>query len=578
MSGRLVFGVREILLATLFMVSACVANAQSPPTAPALAYGTYTVSVPLQGAVTLLQEKVGANGTWTTIYSTSVQYPGGTSTLSFTKPPGTYSYRTYVMYTSYYGGTYGVYSTEITVQVQSGPAPTQDRMSSQLRYAYEARIGDINGDGQQDLFVRRTSGGQTGNGTLDNVILRRLSDGRFSPDVPTASQVSTASGWPVTSTPIKLRDVNLDGYADVVLPNVGSVISGSSGQIVFSPGVPGSLAAQRATPMNAKYNKFTDDMVTWIADPNYFVNHAQIYYQPVYGYIYYCDYYFTENGYQYLCTLSSGIIGYQAYYDFSPWDPDAVLTRYSFNQTNSNGTLKPDVIAGSQDAKNISTYFTNVFGVPYMRGILNSTCNDYQYDTVVHLPCIDYGLLGQIILAMIKAEKPDDWDYRLLTEGEKQLTRAEGLLITGIDQTRVYNHGYRAFFYTYDNYIVTPDGNVYIGKTQTLLPFGPDYSPNWPYFSILLHELTHVYQCNDLGICGVELFIKRGGLPWNGNYVYMPIDKSKPFSDYSIEQQAEMMQDRFRLRRDPVNGVLRSGNAGANLTDLNAVIPFRETY
>jgi hypothetical protein len=389
--------------------------------------------------------------------------------------------------------------------------------------------------------------------------------------------VSTASGWPVTSTPIKLRDVNLDGYADVVLPNVGSVISGSSGQIVFSPGAPGSVAAQRATPMNAKYNKFTDDMVTWIADPNYFVNHAQIYYQPVYGYIYYCDYYFTENGYQYICTLSSGIIGYQAAYDFSPWDPDAVLTRYSFNQTNSNGTLKPDVIAGSQDAKNISTYFTNVFGVPYMRGILNSTCNDYQYDTVVHLPCINYGLLGQIILAMIKAEKPDDWDYRLLTEGEKQLARAEGLLITGVDQTRVYNHGYRVFFWTYDNDIITPDGNVYIGRTQPMLPFAPDYSPSWPGYSVLLHELTHVYQCNDLGICGAELFIKKGGVFWTGNYKYMPIDKSKPFSDYTIEQQGEMMQDRFRLRRDP-NAVASNDNVGASVADLNAVIPFRQTY
>src|ERR1043165_1427538 len=114
MNQRFVLGVRESLWLLVLLAASSLSLAQSPPTAPALAYGTYTVSVPLQGAVTLLQEKVGANGTWTTIYSTSVQYPGGTSTLSFTKPPGTYSYRTYVMYTSYYGGTYWIYSPEIS--------------------------------------------------------------------------------------------------------------------------------------------------------------------------------------------------------------------------------------------------------------------------------------------------------------------------------------------------------------------------------------------------------------------------------------------------------------------------------
>ena len=577
MSDRFGFGVRKFLVAAALIVASCVTQAQSPPSAPAVTSGNYQVNWQFQGVATYLQEKVGPSGTWAYVSNTLYSNSGVNYLVSFNKPAGEYFYRLEVLYTSYYGGTYYGYSTEIRVQVASVPATAQDLMANQLRYTYTTRIGDINADGRQDVLVQRTSGGNSGNGSLDTVILRRLADGTFTADVPTATQAATAWQWPLLNTSKVLRDLNLDGYVDVELPNLASAISGAVGQIIFAPGQPGNVVPQRVAPMNAKYNKFIDNMIQWLRDPNYFVNNAPIVYVPVYSYIWTCGYRLIDYYYAYDCWLDWGVVGYQAYADFSAYDIDAVNMRYSFNQV-INGILQPTIIPGSNDATNIGRWFTNVFGVPLLRGILGNNCYDYPYDPVTHLPCLNYSLIGQILLTTVKAEKPADTDYRLLTAGEKILTSLEGMSIVGVDQVRVYNHGYDIWFYAYENDIIAPDGNVYIGRTNPMLAFAPDYAGDWQRYSRLLHELVHVYQCNNKGMCGLELFVKRGGFPWVGDYQYWPLVQGQAFADYSIEEQGEMVQDRYRLRFNPLSGWLHSDNYGAYWGALDAVIPFREQW
>ena len=66
---------------------------------------------------------------------------------------------------------------------------------------------------------------------------------------------------------------------------------------------------------------------------------------------------------------------------------------------------------------------------------------------------------------------------------------------------------------------------------------------------------------------------KKAKASSGAGYTYMPIDASKPFRNYNIEQQAEMGQDRFRRQ----NGLktLSPDNRGATANQLNGVITFQ---
>ena len=77
-----------------------------------------------------------------------------------------------------------------------------------------------NGDGRWDLFVRRVAGGTAGNGVLEKVLLLQQSNGRFASQVPTSAQTATGRSWPAAAATLDVRDVNADGFVDVVLDPV----------------------------------------------------------------------------------------------------------------------------------------------------------------------------------------------------------------------------------------------------------------------------------------------------------------------------------------------------------------------
>jgi hypothetical protein len=575
---------RSVFLALLLIVFCGSALAQGPsgppqpPWGPAVAAnGTYTVNWLPQGTTTYLQERIGTTGTWVNVSSSLYQSSGSSYSVTYTgKPAGDYFYRLRVAFTNQYGTTWS-HSNEIRVTVYGGPVPTQDLVSNQLLYTYETRIGDLNGDGRQDVYVNRTAGGVALNGTLGSVILQQNSDSSFTPFVPTAGQASTAAGWAASSTLLELEDFNFDGYVDIRLPNLGSVIPGVFGQIIFSSASVGNAAPKKVTAINAKVSKFLADTQLWIDQPHYFTTNASIVYVPVYVQEQYCDYVWQGDYYSYECWYEWVFVGYQAYYDFSPWDIDAVKMRYSLNP-NTSGEVEPTVVPGSTDAGDIDRWFRNVFGVDLARGILTigncSGTQSFQYDSDTSFPCIRIGL------PLIATVWTQPSSCRPLTFGEKELTAIERVHIFNVDAVRICH---RAYMYSWvpsflKSDVMAPDGNIYI-RPGGWFTWREDYTYGLfatpAEYGTIQHELVHVFQTRNGGCGKYCMLAQRIMAPGSGAYVYWPLDPSKTFRQHNIEQQAQMVEDRFRTQ--PSIGLPpASGNPGDPVTryqTLNGFIP-----
>jgi hypothetical protein len=216
-------------------------------------------------------------------------YLAQTSPLNITgKPPGTYHYD--VMEDWWY------YQTPVeSADVLVGTPPPRDPIPTQLTYQYQTRAGDINSDGKTDLFVKRTSGGVSGNGVLESIILLQYASGSgFSLLVPNASQTSTASGWPLSSATPVIMDFNVDGYVDVEVKGVAAATGVLNDQIVYSPGVPLSSQPLGIRGVDGYLKKFVGNMLDYWVDPDYFWLYATA--QIFYGTVQYfsCNWGFTS--------------------------------------------------------------------------------------------------------------------------------------------------------------------------------------------------------------------------------------------------------------------------------------------
>jgi len=100
------------------------------------------------------------------------------------------------------------------------------------------RTGHLNSDGRKDLYVSRTSGGASGNGVLEKVILTQNTSNAF--DIvlnPTSSQLNTAGNWPAANNVSALvSDFNVDGFADVLVKGLSNAIANVEDQILYSTG------------------------------------------------------------------------------------------------------------------------------------------------------------------------------------------------------------------------------------------------------------------------------------------------------------------------------------------------------
>jgi hypothetical protein len=192
------------------------------------------------------------------------------------KPAGSYEYRVYYRM-SVYAWPYDEYTAEGPASVTVGTPPPRDPLTTQLNYQYETRTGDINWDGKTDIFVRRTSGGVAGNGTLEQVILRQNSSGgTFSILVPDSSQAATASAWPASSASIVVTDFNVDGFVDVEVKGVAAAVGvgGAFDQIVFSPAAFYQPQPLGLRAVDASLKQFVGNSLDYFVNPSYFPANA----------------------------------------------------------------------------------------------------------------------------------------------------------------------------------------------------------------------------------------------------------------------------------------------------------------
>jgi len=290
------------LKAIIFLVSTALigqAQAQFPmfppapwelyaPAAPDYIVGSYTVDwQDTSGSICWLSEKVN-NGSWVTVPNTY----SPTKTINLSRGVGSYEYQ--VACIDSYGGKLGPVASMSVVS----SIPTLDPLATQRGYQYQIRSGDLNADGKKDIYIQRTSGGNSNNGVIDKAIVVQNSDGRFDAiEAPSSGQLSIGAGWPIASgVTAQVNDFNVDGRVDVLLNNLDSAISNVDDQILYSTGEFFNGAAKAATALDFEFQKFFRDSYNWILDPNYF-NQAITSNMPAYNFsleigVYFCSYWY----------------------------------------------------------------------------------------------------------------------------------------------------------------------------------------------------------------------------------------------------------------------------------------------
>jgi hypothetical protein len=256
---------------TIAVSIAAEGSATEAPLAPETSTGAYSVGYSAcVGCYTdWLEEREGQTGAWVAV---------GQGTVSFNaKPDGTYYYRSaYLWWGSDYSSTVD-YSAVATVVV-GDDLPQRQRLGRQLRHRYEVRVGDLDADGRRDLFIDRVHGGDRADGTLEQLVLRGTDNRRLDPLTPSAAQSSLARTWPQAGIGVELRDVNIDGFADLLLTGIDRIdgFGQTRDQIVFAPAEILRKAPLAVRAVNSKLLRFGDDIRDYLVEPEFFRVNAPI--------------------------------------------------------------------------------------------------------------------------------------------------------------------------------------------------------------------------------------------------------------------------------------------------------------
>ena len=157
-------------------------------------------------------------------------------------------------------------------------------------------------------------------------------------------------------------------------------------------------------------------------------------------------------------------------------------------------------------------------------------------------------------------------DWRRLTAGEiSLLAEYNGMKIRNVQETKVYH---RAFFGWPT--MVTPDNNIYVGPD---FPWSEDYSAEGDIDvrSQIVHELLHVYQTQNRGCETFCKLIKKGWAQDRDDYCYS-LTPGKSFWSYGLEQEAEMVSDRYLMRESEQKFLDCNQTNGVTLPELEQLL------
>jgi hypothetical protein len=274
-------GYPTTLLTVLFAAGARAAL--PPPSAPATTDGNYTVSYQQCGGyyyclAAWLEERVEPDGQF-----------AYTSGSYIDKPSGTYSYRSGVLFCDPWMIDCATeYSPIVSVVVAAADVPPPDRLEDQFLYQFRVKAGNVVGNSGTDILIERVDGGSPGNGVVDAVILEQLSQGVFSAVTPSAGQAGSPA-WIAAPIEVALADINVDGYVDLVVKGIDSVVTGADNQILFSPGRSGA-GAITVRALDATLRQFLANVLDYIVDNAYFATYAPLTYYYAYVPQFTCPY------------------------------------------------------------------------------------------------------------------------------------------------------------------------------------------------------------------------------------------------------------------------------------------------
>jgi len=263
----------------------------------------------------------------------------GSGTVSFShQVPGTYRYRVVNVVVSALGSYHLAYGPEASVVVYDGESDETDAhrpLPTQFDADYSIASGDLDGDGLRDLLIRRSPVvSEAGNAILGDVMLRQTESGLLESSYPDQRELAIASSWTPTNVEIRKRDVNIDGYVDLVLRGLDQVggFERVSNQILFAPGTLRSGLAPEIRVVDDSLARFSRDIDRHLVDPDYFPNNASlrytviVYYSLDCGWLGYSDWIEVQNLWP--CVVEPRYLTI-AYQDFSVFDQDAIAVAKS---------------------------------------------------------------------------------------------------------------------------------------------------------------------------------------------------------------------------------------------------------
>lgn len=271
---------------------------------------------------------------------------------------GSYEYQVYYRF-YLLGGLWEEYPIDgpVTVQVIAPPPSLETQ-------EYASRHGDVDGDSDIDLYVKRVAG-TSWQLPIAELLLRKNAYGTFNVET-TVSQATRniVDTWGISTTQPTLTDVNADGHFDLLIKGLPLVNAAPWDVVVFASNGPG------APPVSARLwdesiKKFVNDTTSYFDDPTYFNNAYQVW----------CDIYWsTTPGSRY------DIDGALYYSNFPiPWVVCQEYTNpaYSYEAVQAAPALKRifdagRVETGSNDAQVVDYYLSQLLGVPFMGGGLVS--------------------------------------------------------------------------------------------------------------------------------------------------------------------------------------------------------------
>jgi hypothetical protein len=222
-----------------------------------------------------LEQKVDGGG-WV-----QVSLPDNSFSLNAAgKPEGTYQYRLVYSYDDCCsgGGYQYVFEGPVTVEVGVPPIPLSEE------HEYSSRHGDLDNDGDMDLYIKRMAG-TSWQLPIAELVLRQNSNGTFNVET-TVSQATRniVNGWGISMTSPQLSDFNADGYMDLLIQGLSLASVGPHDLIVFAANGPGAPPPS-ARLLDESIQDFFTDIVGYMNDPSYFAGaygiECNVYYSSV---------------------------------------------------------------------------------------------------------------------------------------------------------------------------------------------------------------------------------------------------------------------------------------------------------